>query len=118
MLITQRSATMSQPLLWEFPGGKVEAGESEAAALAREIKEELALEVEPLQRLTPVRYTYKAFEIELIPYICRYKGGTLHLLEHQAYKWVAAEALLQFDWCPADKPIVAEYLRLRSIASR
>lgn len=113
VLITQRSEKMKQPLLWEFPGGKVEAGESEEESLIREIAEELHLQVVPVARLTPVVHRYGDTSIELIPYTCRFAGGTVKLQEHSAYAWAAPSDLLSYDWCPADLPIVEEYLRLR-----
>ena len=113
VLITQRSQTMPLPLLWEFPGGKLHDGETEEACLVREILEELNLVVLPLQRLTPATYTSGSKTIVLIPFLCRIIGGELHLTEHAQSQWVLPEELLKFDWCPADLPIVEEYMRLR-----
>jgi 8-oxo-dGTP diphosphatase len=113
VLLTQRSATMSQPLLWEFPGGKLEPNESETECLIREIKEELNLIVIPHLRLKSVCFTYPDKTIKLIPYICRFESGTINLLEHARYKWVLPDNLLEYNWCPADIPIVREYLRLK-----
>lgn len=112
VLITQRSSTMSQPLLWEFPGGKIEAGESETEGLEREILEELNVCVTANQRLTPVLHAYPDFSIELIPYSCRFDSGTVCLLEHRASEWVPVQELTSYTWCPADLPIVEEYMRL------
>lgn len=112
VLLTQRSKNMSQPLLWEFPGGKLEAGESEAECLEREILEELNISILPLQRLTPVLHKYPDFIIELIPYTCSYQGGTVCLLEHTSYEWVPLQGLKDYEWCPADVPVVEEYLQL------
>lgn len=105
---------MPEPLLWEFPGGKVEPGETEQACLVREIKEELNLSVTPVKRLTPVDYTAEDKTIELIPYICQYDHGTIQLSEHSAYQWVSPKDLHLYAWCPADKPIVEEFLQLTS----
>lgn len=113
VLITQRSTAMSQPLLWEFPGGKIEPGESEAAALTREIQEELNLLIIPVQRLTPVTHTYSTKVIQLIPYTCTLKSGEIKLAEHQTYSWVTIAELINYSWCPADIPIVEEYIRFR-----
>jgi len=113
VLLTQRSEKMRHPLLWEFPGGKVEAGESEQESLIREIAEELHLHILPVKRLRPVMYHYSSFSIELIPYICRYIGGTIHLEEHRAYAWVPYTELMAYAWCPADGPIVAAYVQRR-----
>ena len=113
-MVTQRSKEMAQPLLWEFPGGKIEEGEAEPESLVREIKEELQLEIEPLSRLTPVVYDYGSFQIELIPYVCRYRGGEIKLAEHQAHEWASLSELKKYNWCPADVPVVEEYLQLKS----
>lgn len=111
-LITQRSETMSQSLLWEFPGGKIEEGEYETECLTREIKEELNLDIIPVQRLTPVQQQYEKYTIELIPYICQYVRGTVELAEHKTYHWVTAADLKYYEWCPADLPVVKEYLSM------
>ncbi|MEJ8756541.1 (deoxy)nucleoside triphosphate pyrophosphohydrolase [Pontibacter sp. H259] len=113
VLITQRSSQMAQPLLWEFPGGKLEACESETDALVREVLEELHLVILPQQRLTPVTHTYSSKSIELIPYTCTLQSREIILSEHMAYSWVTINELLNYDWCPADIPIVKEYIRLK-----
>ena len=111
VLITQRSNTMSQPLLWEFPGGKIETGESETEGLEREVLEELNIIITPRQRLTPVLHSYPDFKIELIPYTCTYEIGTVCLLEHNTSLWVPVDELQNYAWCPADLPIVEEYMQ-------
>lgn len=113
VLVTQRSETMALPLLWEFPGGKLEDGESEEACLIREIQEELCLDITPNQRLTPVLQQDAHKTIELIPFISHYNRGVIRLAEHKTYHWVSPEDLQFYDWCPADVPIVAEYLQWR-----
>lgn len=114
VLITQRSITMSQPLLWEFPGGKIEVGETEEACLIREIKEELNITITCLHRLTPSVCTYPNIKVELIPFVCSLIGGEIKLLEHAAYRWVEVEELMLYDWSPADIPIVEEYIARRA----
>lgn len=113
VLVTQRSETMREPLLWEFPGGKVEPGETEEECLVREIREELSIKVQPLQRLTPVLRHMPEKTIELIPYICAFTGGVIHLLEHRAYEWATCEDLRSYSWCPPDVQVVEEYLLLK-----
>lgn len=113
VLITQRSATMSQPLLWEFPGGKIESGETEVNSLEREIKEELNLYITCHHRLTPAVCKYPKFTVKLIPFICELTGGEIKLLEHAAFRWVYPEELPYYNWCPADVPIVEEYLQYK-----
>ena len=112
VLITQRSETMPLPLLWEFPGGKVDAAETEKQCVAREIKEELNLEIKPLQRLTPVQHFNGSKTILLIPFICSLLSGKLTLAEHKDYRWAKPEELRGFTWCPADVPVVEEYLKM------
>ncbi|GAA4427311.1 8-oxo-dGTP diphosphatase MutT [Pontibacter saemangeumensis] len=113
VLITQRSKSMPDPLLWEFPGGKVEAGETEEECLVREIREELSLHITPQFRMTPVLHQLGDNPaLELIPFRCLYDGGTIQLLEHRNYKWVHPQDLLDHDWCAPDIPVVEEYLRL------
>lgn len=114
MLVTQRSETMADPLLWEFPGGKIEPGETEEACLVREIKEELNLDITPLQRLNPVVHQATTKSIELIPFICALKGdNNIRLLEHRAFHWAFCQDLNTYNWCLPDLPVVEEYLRLR-----
>ncbi len=117
MLIAQRSKHMPEPLQWEFPGGKLEPNEQEQECLIREMQEELALAILPVTRLEPVVYTYPTKTILLIPYICRYVGGNVKLAEHQEYAWVLPQDLPSYDWCPADVPVVAQYLQLKQTAS-
>lgn len=112
ILICQRSATMKLPLKWEFPGGKIEADESKANCLRREIREELALEIEVGTELTIVTHHYTNFSISLYPFVCTLLGGELLLAEHAQAIWVAKEELSNYDWAAADVPIVNEYLSL------
>lgn len=108
ILICQRSSTMNLPLKWEFPGGKVEPGEDEKATIVREIKEELHLDIKVAKRLEPVEHEYPTFRIRLVPFIANVIGGELLLEEHAAAKWVTVEDLDQYDWAPADVPIVEQ----------
>ena len=112
VLLTQRSEQMREPMLWEFPGGKLEAGETEQQALVREIREELSIEILPYDRLEPVVHSSPDHTILLIPFLCHYNGGVINLLEHRAYRWATPDELPNFNWCPADVPIVDSYLEL------
>lgn len=93
---------------WEFPGGKVESGESHAAALVRELREELAVTVVVGEALTPVVWDYGRGPFRLLPFRCRIIGGTLTLLEHDASQWCDAGQARLLAWAPADVPIIGE----------
>lgn len=109
VLITQRPYGKSLGGLWEFPGGKVEPGESAETALRRELREELSLEVGNLQAMTPVIHHYDFVTIQLIPFLARCsERPTLHLNEHLAATWTSTPNLPNHPWAPADLPILRE----------
>lgn len=112
VLVVQRSENMALPLKWEFPGGKIEKGESEQDCLKREIREELNIEIELVKKLTPSLFSYTNILIELIPFIVKQVGGELKLNEHADFKYLDKGELLKLDWAEADVPIVKEYLAL------
>lgn len=112
ILICQRSATMKMPLKWEFPGGKVEDGESKEDCLRREIQEELNIDITIGQALTPVEHQYPDFSLCLYPFVCNLEAGFVHPTEHAQTLWVEAKDLQKYDWAEADVPIVNEYLNL------
>ena len=107
VLATQRSMNMPHPLKWEFPGGKLKQGESHGECIVREIREELGLEVNPGKVLSPVIHHYEEQSVQLIPVVCTIIEGVITLSEHQAYQWVACEALENMDWLEADLGVVA-----------
>lgn len=113
VLLTQRSASMPLPLKWEFPGGKIEAGETPEACLIREIREELNIEIQITGSLSPNEYQYPDKLILLIPFICEKISGEIVLKEHAEYKWLETKDLLDIDWAEADITIVKQYLELR-----
>jgi 8-oxo-dGTP diphosphatase len=111
VLATQRSASMSMPLKWEFPGGKIDAGETPEECLVREVREELAVEIEVGIQLTPRTHTYAdlALTVTLYPYLCSILSGTIVLHEHAASAWLSVADLPRLDWAEADWPILEEY---------
>jgi 8-oxo-dGTP diphosphatase len=91
---------------WEFPGGKIDEGESPEEALRREIREELATEIEVGERFTTVEYDYPKFHLTMHCYLCKVKSGKLTLLEHEAAKWLTRDELNSVKWLPADEEVV------------
>lgn len=91
---------------WEFPGGKVEAGESPEDALRREIREELEVEVNVGDLIDTIEYDYPAFHLSMKCYACTIAGGSPHLLEHEASRWLSADQLDSVAWLPADITLI------------
>ena len=92
--------------LWEFPGGKVDPGESPEIALARELQEELGVEVSVGKSLDPVIWTYDRGKIRLLPFFCTITGGQLRAIEHEELLWCAPLDFGKLAWAAADLPIL------------
>lgn len=99
---------------WEFPGGKMEQGESPQQALVREIKEELETEIEVGELIDTVEYDYPNFHLTMHCFLCTIKSGDLVLKEHEAAKWLTRETLDSVDWLPADEGLIK---KMRDILS-
>jgi len=102
VLAAQRGPNMRMPGLWEFPGGKVEPGEGDRSALRRELREELAIEVEVGDHLATVHHPYETFEIELVAYRCHLGDSSPSAREHAALQWLARDELRSLPWSAAD----------------
>ena len=112
VLICQRSATMKLPLEWEFPGGKIEHGESKEDCLQREIKEELGMTITIDHALKSIEHEYPDFSIYLYTFMCKWESGKVLPTEHKQAILVDKSELINYDWAEADLPIVREYLSL------
>ena len=97
---------------WEFPGGKIESGETPEECIVREIREELATEVRAEKILGVVEYDYPAFHLTMHCILCSIVSGDLKLLEHEDAKWVTGENLYSLDWLPADRLILDRLLSI------
>ncbi len=101
---------------WEFPGGKVEEGETSRTALVREIREELDTEIAVGELFDTVEYDYPAFHLSMDCFLCKVVSGKLVLKEHEDARWLSREQLDSVDWLPADIGLIrklAEYLQRR-----
>ena len=111
VLAAQRSRSMSMPLKWEFPGGKIEAGESPEACLERELAEEMGIEVAIGRAMPPCEHRYPTFTVTLYPFVCTIHSGEIALNEHRAAVWVSPEEMTALDWPAADVPVIEAYRR-------
>lgn len=96
---------------WEFPGGKIEEGETPEEALVREIQEELELLITVDRHVIDVSYDYPEFHLEMGCFLCSIAEGTPHLIEHEAARWLKPKEIDSVDWLPADVLVVQELKR-------
>lgn len=118
VLAAQRSASMSMPLKWEFPGGKVDHGESLEECLRRELVEEMGIDVQVKKKLPASTHVYPTFTVTLHPFVCSLGSGTIHLHEHAAIIWLPPANLYTLDWAAADLSVIDTYLAEGNVCSR
>ena len=92
--------------MWEFPGGKIEPGESRESALKREIQEELGIDITIDKFLCTTDYDYPSFHLTMHCYLCSIESGEIELREHKSARWLSVDMLDSVEWLPADKEVV------------
>ncbi len=110
-LITQRRESASFPLLWEFPSGKVEPGEDDATALAREIMERLGAEAEVSEQVMVVEREYERYVIDFCVYRCAVRSEQLQRLRVRDFRWATVPELADYEFPPADQESIDTLLR-------
>ena len=110
-MICQRPEYKARPLLWEFPGGKVEPGETMEEALIRECREELGINLAVGDSFCDVVHAYEDITVHLTVFYAAISGGTPLMLEHNDLRWIKASEIPQYDFCPADDTILKLILR-------
>ena len=97
---------------WEFPGGKIEEGETPQEALIREIKEELNIDILVGELIDTVEYDYPGFHLTMHCYICTFQSGELVLNEHEAARWLSKNTLSSVNWLPADITLIEKLMKI------
>ena len=111
-LITQRRPTAVLPLLWEFPGGRVEPGESDGQALKREVAHRLSVEVKVGHLISFLSHPYERYDVDLYLYECQIVSGELKAVNVQDYKWVTSAEFDKYPFTPADEASMSKLLGL------
>lgn len=110
ILIAQRNEKMSNPLKWEFPGGKINKNETIDDCIIREIKEELDINIYIKYKLSSSSFLFDNKEIILYPFICQIESGEINLKEHINIRWLRPFDVYKFDLSPADIPVLDNYI--------
>jgi len=111
-LITQRPPRATLPLLWEFPGGRVEPGETDEEALARELSEEMGIAVSVGERVIHVEHAYEHYDIDFCVYRCQHTAGQIQHQRVHDHRWVRPSELDQYEFPAADEKTIAKLLGL------
>lgn len=106
ILCAQRGPDKSLPLMWEFPGGKIEINESPEEALVREINEEMDCDITVGNKIVTTAYEYDFGIVHLTTFYCELNSGTPKLIDHVSVKWLEKHELRDLDWAPADIPTI------------
>jgi len=109
-LVTQRRPTAVLPLLWEFPGGKVETGETDLEALKREVKHRVGVDIEPGAQISSVAHAYEHYTVELHLYDCRITRGEPSAANVHQFRWVESEEFDRLPFTPADEASMSKLL--------
>ena len=109
-LVTQRRPTAVLPLLWEFPGGKVEVGETDIQALKREVEHRVGVEIEPGAQISSVSHSYEHYTVELHLYDCRVAHGEPQALNVHQFRWVESDDFDRLPFTPADEASMSKLL--------
>ena len=100
--------------MWEFPGGKIEPGESRESALKREIQEELGIDITINKILCTTDYDYPSFHLTMHCYLCCVESGEIELREHKSARWLTVESLDSVEWLPADMDVIKQLKSIKS----
>ena len=114
VLAAQRGPGMTMPFKWEFPGGKINPGETAENCIIREVKEELNIEIQIKTMLPPSSHAYPELYVRLHPFVCRIIHGRIKSAEHHAVQWTGHDQLLSLQWAEADVAVVHSYLDYRT----